>query len=440
MPGVRVTQAFTYRATLPVSLEPVACSHLGGSRFAYNHLLSLVKQNWDQVAAEKAASGDGLHTTEYLSTTHFGLLYAWQAVRDEAAPWWAENSAQVYNDAAQRLSKAFANWRAGRGGFPTYRRRQHNESVKFSGTSFTIIDRHYIRLSRIGMVKTYESMCKLVRRVENGTARVVTATLKREAAGWFVVFTVEVERPDPQPRTGGRVVGLDVGLSTLVTGATPDGNQVLSVANPRQYQRAQAKLAHTQRIASRRQGPAKGRAPSNRWRRANRRVQKIHAHVRNQRVDALHQVTSRLVKDFDVIVLEDVNIKGMTRNRHLAKHIADASWGELVRQLTYKADWSGVTVVTADRFYPSSKTCSSCGAVKAKLSLADRTFDCDTCGVSIDRDVNAAVNLARLGEPAPVSTTGLETGSAGTHSVAGRGGTGKTGPRRASARRGTAQA
>jgi putative transposase len=434
--GVRVTLAFKYRVAMPAALEPVACSHLGGSRFAYNHLLSVVKANWDQVAAEKAASGDGSHSTEYVSTSHFGLLYLWQAVRDEAAPWWGENSAQVYNDAAQRLSKAFANWRAGRAQFPTYRRRQHAESVKFSGTSFAIVDRHHVRLSRIGAVKTYESMRKLARHLERGTGRVVTATLKRESGGWFVVFTADVERPDPPPRTGGRVVGLDVGLSTLVTGATPDGRQVLSVANPRNYQRSQAKLAHAQRVAARRQGPVKGQAPSNRWRRANRRVQNIHAHVRNQRLNTLHQVTSQLVKDFDVIVVEDLNVKGMTQNRKLAKHIADASWSELVRQVGYKAAWSGVTVVCAYRFYPSSKTCSACGAVKAKLSLAERVFDCDTCGASIDRDVNAAVNLARLGGPA----SPLGSGPAGTHSVAGRGGTEKTPTRRASAQRVAAQA
>jgi putative transposase len=344
----------------------------------------------------------------------------------------------VYNDAAQRLSKAFSNWRAGRAQFPTYRRRQHNESVKFSGTSFSIVDRHHIRLSRIGTVKTYESMRKMMRHIERGTARFITATLKRETGGWFVVFTAEVERPDPTPRTGNRVVGLDVGLSTLITGATPDGAHVLSVVNPRNYQRSQAKLAHAQRAASRRQGPVKGRAPSNRWCKANRQAQKVHARVRNQRLNTLHQVTSQLVKDFDVIVVEDLNVKGMVKNRHLAKHISDASWGKLVRQLTYKAAWSGVTVVAADRFYPSSKTCSACGSVKAKLSLSERVFDCDMCGVQIDRDVNAAVNLARLGDQTPTPVSG--SGPAGTHSVAGRGGPQKTTTRRIPVRGGVAQA
>jgi putative transposase len=293
--------------------------------------------------------------------------------------------------------------------------------VKFCGTSFGLTDRHHVRLAKVGQVKTYESMRKLARRVENGTAKVTSVTVSRETGGWFVAFTATVQRPDPQPRKGGRVVGIDVGLTTLFTGATPDGQQVLTVGNPRNYAKSQARLAKAQRVTSRRQGPRKGVAPSNRWRRANRRVQKCHARVTNQRKNLLHNTTTRLVKNFDVIVVEDLNVAGMARNKHLAKHIHDASWAEFVRQLTYKAEWYGATVIKAARFYPSSKTCSSCGAVKAKLLLTERTYCCETCGVSIDRDVNAAINLARLGEQG-----NLQTRPAGTRSVAGRGGLCKT--------------
>ena len=219
------------------------------------------------------------------------------------------------------------------------------------------------------------------------------------------------------------------GQATLFTGATPTGKQVLSVENPRNYVKSQKRLAKAQRVTSRRQGPRKGVAPSNRWRRANRRVQKCHARVTNQRRDLLHNMTTRLVKDFDVIVVEDLNIKGMVKNKHLAKHIHDAAWAEFIRQLNYKAVWYGATVVKADRFYPSSKTCSGCGEVKAKLSLSERTYCCDTCGVSVDRDVNAAINLARLGETSGANSTTGGQGSAGTRSVAGRGGLRKTSTR-----------
>lgn len=415
-------QSFKYRIDPTPAQQQLLWSAIGGSRFAYNHLLGLVKDNWAIIRAEKQASEDGeTHTTEYVPTNHFGLLYLWVEVRDEAAPWWAENSAQAYNDAALRLSKSFTNWRKGRAGFPKFKKRRETGSVKFCGTSFGLVDRHHVRLAKVGQVKTYESMRKLARSVEKGRAKVTSVTVSRETGGWFVSFTATVQRPDPQPRTGSRVVGVDVGLTTLLTGATPEGERVLSVENPRNYAKSQRRLARAQRVTSRRQGPARGVTPSNRWRRANRRVQKCHARVTNQRKNLLHNTTTRLVKNFDVIVVEDLNVKGMAKNKHLAKHIHDASWAEFVRQLTYKADWHGATVVKADRFYPSSKTCSSCGEVKAKLSLTMRTYCCDTCGVSIDRDVNAAINLARLGEQG-----NLQTRPAGTRSVAGRGGLCKT--------------
>jgi putative transposase len=128
--------------------------------------------------------------------------------------------------------------------------------------------------------------------------------------------------------------------------------------------------------------------------------------VANARRNLIHETTTMLAKDYDVIVVEDLNVAGMLRNHSLAKHIADASWGEFTRQLEYKTKWYGSTLVKAGPFYPSSKTCSRCGTVKAKLSLDERTYHCETCGLAIDRDVNAAINLARLGLPGTSSGTG----------------------------------
>lgn len=420
---METVQSFKYRIDPTPAQQALLWSTIGGSRFAYNHLLGLVKDNWAQIRTEKQASADGeTHTTQYVSTSHFDLLYLWADVRDEAAPWWAENSAQAYNDAALRLSKAFTNHRAKRAGFPRFKRRRETGSVKFCGNSFGLVDQHHVRLAKVGQVKTYESMRKLARKTEKGTAKVTSVTVSKETGGWFVSFTTKVTRPDPRPRTGNKIIGADAGLATLFTGATPDGTHVLSVDNLRNYAKSQSRLAKAQRVTSRRRGPRKGAAPSSRWRRANRRVQRCHARAVNQRRNLLHNTTTRLVKDFDVIVVEDLNVKGMVKNKHLAKHIHDASWSEFVRQLEYKAGWYGATVIKADRFYPSSKTCSTCGEVKAKLSLSERTYCCDNCGVSVDRDVNAAINLARLGE---TSTAG-EQGPAGTRSVAGRGGACKT--------------
>ena len=165
---METAQSFKYRIDPTPEQQALLWSTIGGSRFAYNHLLGLVKDNWAQVRAEKLASADGeSHVTEYVSTNHFGLLYLWADVRDEAAPWWAENPAQAYNDAALRLSKAFTNHRAKRAGFPKFKKRRETGSVKFCGTSFGLVDRHHVRLAKVGQVKTYESMRKLARKVEN---------------------------------------------------------------------------------------------------------------------------------------------------------------------------------------------------------------------------------------------------------------------------------
>jgi putative transposase len=136
------------------------------------------------------------------------------------------------------------------------------------------------------------------------------------------------------------------------------------------------------------------RTPSNRWRVAAAALGKAHGRVADQRKDALHKLTTKLAREYGVIVLEDLNVAGMMKNRRLARHVGDASFGEIRRQLEYKTTWNGGRVVLANRWFPSSKMCSGCGAVKAKLALSERTYDCTKCGLVLDRDVNAARNLA----------------------------------------------
>jgi putative transposase len=189
------------------------------------------------------------------------------------------------------------------------------------------------------------------------------------------------------------VVGVDLGVTSLAVLSTGE-----VIANPRHLEVAQRELRRLQRQASRRHGPDKRthQQPSQRWRTTQARIAKLHTSVANARRDGLHQLTTRLARTHGTIVVEDLHVAGMLRNRRLARHIAGVGWGELRRQLDYKTTWRGGRLHVADRWYPSSKTCSGCGAVKTKLRLSERTYRCDKCGLVLDRDLNAARNLAQL--------------------------------------------
>ena len=403
--SITLTRAYAYAIDPTPKQVSMLRSHVGGSRFAYNTMLGLVKDNWDENRAKKDA---GIEVTkdDWIDTGHFGLLYLWAEHRDEVAPWWSQNGSSTYNDAAQRLAMAFTNFHRGRAKFPHFKHKGQGGSVRFLGPAVRLDDSHHVRIARIGAVKTYESTRKLFRHLDRGTGRIVAATLTERGGKWMISFTVEVAQVIPAPRAPMRIIGVDLGLTTLYTGAIPDGTQVLEVANPRHFQRSEQLLAHAQRIAARRQGPKKGAAPSKRWQRANARVQNIHAGVRHARKNLIHETTTMLAKNYDVIVIEDLNVAGLVKNHSLAKHIEDAAWSEFARQLEYKTKWYGSTLVRVDRFYPSTKTCSHCGTAKATLSLDQRTYHCEACGLTIGRDHNAAINLARQGLPGTSSGTG----------------------------------
>jgi putative transposase len=287
-------------------------------------------------------------------------------------------------------------------------------------------DRKHVVLPRLGRLKLHESARKLARRVEAGTARIMSATVRRaggRAGGrWFVSFTVTVERAVRGPARPGSVVGVDVGITHLAVLSTGE-----LVPNPRHLDTALARLRALGRALSRKHGPDRrtGRRPSQRWRRACTRLGRAHTRVADLRRDGVHQLTTRIARTHGTVVVEDLNVAGMLTNPRLARHVADAGFAEIRRQLAYKTGWNGGRLIVADRWYPSSKTCSACGVVKAKLSLAERVFTCTTCGVSLDRDVNAARNLAALAERAEVT---VEMSTAGSGPVAGRGASRKTHP------------
>jgi putative transposase len=332
------------------------------------------------------------------------LRRAWNQVKGQVAPWWTECSKDAFNTGLDGVARAPRNFgdskagkRAGRKlGFPRFKaRRRATPSVRFTtGVIRAETDRKHVTLPRVGSIKTR----KLARRVERGSARILTATVRREAGCWFCSFTCEVrlaERPGTRPAV---VVGVDLGithlavLSSLVPGVSDtDG----FVPNPQHLGRAHRDLRRASRRVCRRVGPDRrtGARPSKRWEKANRARNAIHHRVTNLRRDGLHKVTIGLAATIGTVVVEDLNVAGMLRNRRLARSIADAGFGEIRRQLVYKTRWNGGRLVVADRWFPASKTCSTCRAVKPKLSLSTRVFRCEHCGLVIDRDRNAAINL-----------------------------------------------
>jgi putative transposase len=350
--------------------------------------------------AERAAGED-----VRVPWTLAALRREWNRAKHQAAPWWADNSKECYSSGLDALARGLKNFtdakqghRGGaRMGFPRRKRKgRSRDACRFTTGAIRVEpDRHHVVLPRLGRIRTHESTRKLARRLEQGTARILAATISRQGGRWFVSFTCQVQRAVAGPRRPGWRVGVDVGIRHLAV--CSDGRRV---PNPAPLEQAQRQLRRCNRQLARRWGPiapdGRRRAPSKRWQQTSRRLARAHAKVADLRRDALHHLTSVLAQTYGTVVVERLNVAGMLRNRRLARRIADTGWGELRRQLAYKTAWAGGTLLEADTFYPSSKTCSGCGHVKAKLPLSERTYRCERCGLVLDRDENAARNLAAL--------------------------------------------
>jgi IS605 OrfB family transposase len=261
-------------------------------------------------------------------------------------------------------------------GFPKRKRKgRGTESCRFTTGAIRVeADRHHVTLPRIGSVRTHESTRKLARRLERGTARIMAATIIRTTQGrWFVSFACEVTRATAPPRRPWATIGVDVGIRHLAV--LSDGRVI---PNPAPLLRARRRLSRLNRQLARRRGPraadGSSRHPSKGWRVTRRQLVRQHARVANVRHNNLHLLTSELVETYGTIVIERLNVAGLMKNLRLARRLADASLGELRRQLAYKSAWAGSALVEAERFFPSSKTCSGCGYVKAKLPLSEREY------------------------------------------------------------------
>lgn len=362
--------------------KDLLASNAGGARFAYN---SMLKHVLEQMEYNNSVL-DG--ATVELDWSQYDLRRWWNRSKYALAPWWGSNSKEVYSYAAECLGRGLKNYsdskkgkrRGRRVGFPKFKNKRSSNKFAYT-TGFKQPmwwDTDALFLPKIGRVHCMENVYERV-----GNGRVLRITVSEKASRWFASLSVEF--PDDRAKyikNPDTIVGVDLGVKSLAT--LSDGTVV---ENPKYYKQSQRKLRKAQKMLSRR---IKG---SNRREKARVHVAKIYAHIANQRNDCLHKLTTKLVRTYGGICIEDLNVQGMMKNHRLAKSVADASFYEFRRQLEYKAFENGNTVYLADRFFPSSKKCSSCGSVKAKLDLNERTYCCDHCGLVIDRDLNAAINL-----------------------------------------------
>lgn len=405
-----IEQAFRF-ALSPVEEQPETLdSWLGASRFWFNAGLAEVKSRLDR----RAAGATDLD----LPWSYKGLCSVLDADwRRALAPWQAELPCGTYMAGFDALGRALKNFSEGRQagrrvGFPVFKRKGRcSESVFFQHPR--LLNARQVEFTRgLGPVRVKERMTKLLRLLERDErARITRATITRHGRNYYVSFTVKRSRALQMRRSRqpNQVVGVDVGLSrqaALSTGHV--------FANLRPLQQSLRRLRRLQRKLDRqrRANNPGNYLPDGRvrlgvrdWRKSRRMLEterliaRLHERVADQRRHAAHHMTSLLVARYGIIGAETLNVKGMLANKRLARHISDVGWGLILTQLKYKTNWSeGSILALADRFYPSSKTCSACGSVKAKLDLAERVFTCESCGHEQDRDVNAGVNLAQIAE------------------------------------------
>jgi putative transposase len=366
------------------------------------HCLAHVKAVMSQRAAERTYGIPDEQLTPTVGWSAPALERFWRATHREFYPWFTEEelSSRVPKEACRALAAALSNWaksktgaRKGRRvGFPRYRRRKDGARFRMDADRARPAGPRQVRIPAVGTVKVREDLGWLTGRIAGGRARVVASRIERRAGRWWISFQVDVDRTDINARRAapvdGPVVGIDLGITTFATIAADDGT-VVEVENPRHLQRRLRRLRRANKALARKQKGSANRA------KAAATVAKVHLDAANARADFLHKLTTTLTRTNSAIVVEDLAVAGMVKNRRLARHIADAGWAEFRRQLTYKAAWYGTRLVVADRWYPSTRTCIACGQVNHDLTLADRRWTCE-CGTTHDRDRTAALNLLRL--------------------------------------------
>jgi putative transposase len=339
---------------------------MGCVRLVYNKALAARTEGWYQ-RQERV----GYNQTSC-------LLTAWK--KEENLAFLNEVSCVPLQQTLRHLSKAFENFWAKRASYPRFKKKRNGGNAEFTRSAFKWKD------GKLWLAKCKEPLNIVWSRYFPTDCDPSTVTVKLEPSGrWFVSFWVVDPTVKQLPPTT-KNIGLDAGISRLVT--TSDGEKV---TNPKHFNQKYRKLRAAQKTLSRRQKSSKNRE------KARIAVARIQTKIADARKDFLHKLTTQLVRENQTIAVEDLAVRNMVKNRSLARSISDAGWSELVRQLEYKCQWYGRELVKIDRFFPSSKRCGNCGHVIDKLPLSIREWSCPQCGTTHDRDINAANNILAAG-------------------------------------------
>ena len=383
-------RGFKYR------IYPNACQRdqiartFGCCRFVYNRALDVKKSAYAKIGK----------TVSWVELCR--MLPVWK--RNPESAWLAQADSMALQQSIRDLDRAYKNFfrrvREGKKpGFPKFKSRRHCRQ-SYRTNLGKVIDCNHIALPKLGTVRA-----KVSRPLQG---RLVSITVSLDAAGRYFATFLCTDVPAKKASATNQEVGIDLGIGMLAT--LSDGTKV---RNPHHLKKYERKLAQEQRRLSRRKGARRGEKPSNRYLKQRKKVARIHAKIAYARTDTLHKVTTMLADENQVLCIEDLNVKGMMQNSHLAKALSDVSFGEFARLLEYKCIERRRIFVKVSRFYPSSKTCSSCGHKLDALPLSVRSWNCPVCGAHHDRDVNAARNILTEGKRILSNTEGT-AGHAGT--------------------------
>lgn len=351
----------------------------GAARFAYNWALAEWKRQYEAWKADNSLP----------KPSQAALRRQLNAIKREQFPWMLEVTKCAPQMAIIQLGAAFQNFFTGRARYPQFRKKGVHDRFTLTNDQFDL-DGCRIRIPNLGWVRMREPL--------RFAGKILSATVSRVADRWFVSITVDTQDDSHLPQAENQgAVGVDLGVSALATISTGE-----VIDGPKPHKALLTRLQRLSRALSRKKNGSANR------KKAKAKLAKLHARVANIRSDALHKLTTDLTSRFNTVGIEDLNVRGMMANRHLARSIADMGFFEFRRQLEYKAAVRGGVVKVADRFFASSKTCSACGSVQEKLPLSVRQWTCPECGVVHDRDVNAAINLKNMAVSSTVSACGEE--------------------------------